>query len=110
MNRTSLFSLIALSLLAICSAAPNVNAQSIYDININTSGLSSMGGGLAFDFVAGDNATPNNTVLITGFSTNSALAAGSNVNTGAASGSLPGTLTLQDSGFSESFRGITFGT
>src|SRR5260221_10812281 len=110
MTRTSLLSLAAISLLALCTAVQQVPAQSLYTVSVNTTGINGNAGGLAFDLIAGDDVTPNNTVLISSFATNGALIGGGNTNQGNASGSLPGTLTLKDSGFSESFRGETFGT
>lgn len=109
MTRTLLVNLMALSLLTICIGTPGLQAQSLYTVSINTTGLSGTSGGLAFDFLAGDNATPNNTALITAFATDGTLVPGSHTNTGSATGSLPGTLTLHDSGFSESFQGVVLG-
>lgn len=110
MKCTTLFSLLALILLALCTAIPAVDAQIIYNVNVNTAGLNGTPGGLAFDFITGDAATPNNTVLVTGFATNGALTGSTNTNVGNATGNLPGPLTLRDSGFTESFRGETFGS
>ena len=101
--------LFSLGLTALCAVAPVIQAQTLYNVNINTTGLNGTGGGLAFDLISGDSATPNNTALITGFATDGTLVAGGNTSTGAASGNLPGTVTLHDSAFSESFRGETFG-
>lgn len=107
--RASLVSLSALSLFVLSAMAPRLHAQTLYNITINTTGLNGTAGGLAFDLLAGDNATPNNTVLISAFATDGVLTPGFNTNTGTASGDLPDTLTLQDSAFSESFRSTTFG-
>jgi hypothetical protein len=110
MTRVNPVLLSALSVFALCTMAPMLPAQSLYNVTVNTTGLNATAGGLAFDFLAGDNITPNNTVVISSFATTGTLASGGNTNQGSAIGSLPGTLTLQDSAFSESFRGLTFGT
>jgi len=108
--RMNFVCLAAFGLFALCVTAPSLQAQSLYTVSIDTTGLNGTAGGLAFDLLSGDNLTPNNTVLVNSFVTDGTLVAGANTNQGSATGSLPGTLTLQDSAFSESFRGHTFGS
>lgn len=109
MQRIYSLSLTALSLLALSTLAPSAQAQFTHTIVINTSGLNGQTGGLAFDFIAGDNVTPNNSILINSFTTDGTLIGASNTNVGDAQGDLPGSVVLEDSGFTESFRGLTFG-
>jgi hypothetical protein len=95
------------SVLALC--AP-VRAQSVFDVTLNTTGLSGSAGFLAFDFLDGDGLN-NNMVSITSFLTDAVLAGATNNNTGGASGDLPGDLSVTDSSFfNESSRGLTYGT
>jgi hypothetical protein len=90
---------------------PAARAQSIYTATITTTGLSGTSGLLAFDFTGGDSASSNNSVLISAFATDGALAGGSNTSIGGASGDLPGDVSLTDSAFlNRSARGITLGT
>jgi len=85
-------------------------AQSVFDVTLNTTGLSGISGYLAFDFVDGDGVN-DNTVSITSFLTDGALAGTTNSNTGGAGGDLPGDLSITDgSFFNESLRGLTYGT
>jgi hypothetical protein len=95
------------SILALC--APG-RAQSVFDVTLDTTGLSGSTGFLAFDFIDGDGVN-NNTVSITSFLTDGVLAGTTNDNTGGASGDLPGDLSITDSSFfNESLRGLTYGT
>lgn len=95
------------SVLSLC--APS-RAQSVFDVTLDTIGLSGISGFLAFDFIDGDGIN-NNTVSITSFLTDSTLAGATNTNTGGASGNLPSDLSITDSSFfNESLRELTYGT
>ena len=72
-------------------------AIGIYDVNVETTGISGLSGFLAFDLIAGDSVTPNNTVTITSLATDGTLADASD-------------FSFQDSAFPGPERGITFGT
>lgn len=100
-----LIPLLALSAL-VCSP---LNAQVPYVVTIDTSALNGTTGGVAFDFISGDGMTLNNMVSITSFSTDATLIGAANTVQGSATGDLPSDLTLNDTGFTESFRGLTFG-
>lgn len=79
-----------------------------YDVTINTSSLSGDASTLAFDFIAGG--AFSNTVTISDFSTNGALAA-NGPNSGSVTGALPGTVTLSDTNFFNEFlQGVTLGS
>jgi len=84
--------------------------NSIYNISVNTSGLSGVSGDLAFDFTSGGGASIN-TVTITDFASNGTL--GTTDNTGLVTGTLPGTVILSEdpltSFFNEYLTGFTFG-
>jgi hypothetical protein len=92
-------------------AAASVRANSLYDVTINTSGLSTVTGDLVFDFISGGGPA-SNTVSILGFTSDGTLGAVSP--TGLVSGTLPGTVTISDdavlSVFNEYLTGFTFGT
>ena len=88
---------------------PSAQAQSDYDVTINTSSLSGTGATLTFDFLAGGD-TQSNSVSILDFSTNGTLMSGG-VNSGAVIGSLLGTATLTNASFfNELQQGITLGS
>jgi hypothetical protein len=94
------------SVLTLC--APG-RAQSVYDVTLNTTGLSGSSGYLAFDFSDGDGVN-NNTVSITSFVTDGGLT-GATSSAGGASGTLPGNLSITDSSFfNESLQQVTYGT
>jgi hypothetical protein len=94
---------IALTFSAICVAQADTFQVTISDQLKNQAGF------LAFDFLAGSPA-PNNTVVISNFSTDGTLS--SNSQSGSASGTLaPGPLTLSDASFFNEFlQGLTYGT
>ncbi len=100
-----LISLLALSAFA-CSA---LHAQSSFAVNIDTTVLNGVKGGVSFDLFSGDMFVQNNRVKITSFSTDATLYGAVNIITGNAIGDLPADLTLAVSGSTESFRGLTFG-
>lgn len=84
-------------------------AQSDYDVTINTSSLSGTGATLTFDFIAGGG-TQSNIVSISDFSTNGTLVSGG-VNSGSVTGSLPGIATLSNASFfNELQQGINLGS
>lgn len=108
MTRTNLFHAAFLSLLLLTALARGAVAQTLFTVSVNTAGIQGNTGGLAFDVISGDNVIGNNTFTVNNF-TGGTLAPGVNANQGDAVGNLPGLVTLKDSGFTESFRGDTFG-
>jgi hypothetical protein len=98
-------------MIVLAAAAPRLCADIIYNITINTTGLSTDNGDLAFDFTSGGGPS-SNTITISGFTTDGTL--GTTSNTGLVTGTLPGTVTLMDdpitSFFNEYLTGFTFGT
>jgi hypothetical protein len=78
------------------------------DFTIHTNALSGTASNLAFDLIDGDGVN-NNSVTISGFSTDGVLGAAST--TGGVSGSLPGVVTITDTTFfNELLTGMTLGT
>ncbi len=105
-----LLSLIAVGMLLLGSGLVAAHAaDNSFHVTLDTSGLSGTSGQLAFDVIDGDGVLGNNTATVSAFATSGTLVGASNNNTAGATGDLPGTLTLLDSGFTESNRGITFG-
>lgn len=79
-----------------------------YRIELDTTSLAISNGYMAFDLVKGTPATLN-TVVLTGFSGNSVL--GTSSRSGNVTGSLPGTVTFNSSGFfNELLQGVSFGS
>ena len=76
-------------------------------VSVDTSGLAGTSAQLAFDFIEGG--TPSNTITISGFLTDGTL--GSASSSGDVSGTLPGTVILNDSSFfNEYLTDITLGS
>jgi hypothetical protein len=73
-----------------------VQADTVYDITLNTAGLSGTAATLALDLTAGG--TPGNTVSVSRFVTDGLLQ-GAGPNSGSVSGALPEVVTLADSSF-----------
>jgi len=93
------------SLILIGSLASPAFAD-VVDITVDTSALNGTAAQLAFDFVAGG--PPENSITITGFSTDGTL--GSQSSTGSVTGTLPGDVTLSDTSFfNELLANITLG-
>jgi hypothetical protein len=85
-----------------------VHANTIYDVSLNTASLAGTAATLALDFTAGG--TAGNTVSISGYATDGVLGP-SGPNSGSASGTLPGAVTLSDvSFFNEELQGLTMGS
>lgn len=83
-------------------------ADSVYDITINTASLSGTGAALTFDFIAGGG-TQSNSVTISNFETDGVL--GSASTSGSATGALPGAVSLSNSSFfNELQQGMTLGS
>jgi hypothetical protein len=106
--RAALMSALVATIAAIGLQAP-AQAQTDYDVTINTSSLAGTGSTLTFDFLAGGG-TQSNSVTISDFSTDGTLVSGG-ADSGSVSGSLPGTATLTNASFfNELQQGITLGS
>lgn len=92
----------------LCTIGNNANATS-FDFHVDTTPIQGLSGFLAFDFINGD-ATNNNQVSISSFTTNGTL--GSIFTNGGVSGALvPGPLIINDSAFfNEASQEIIFGS
>jgi hypothetical protein len=92
-------------------AAASLGANSVYDVNIGTSGLSGESGYLVFDFISGGG--PANAISLSGFTSDGTLGAVTST-TGEVTGALPGTVIFVDdpvsSVFNEYQNAFTFGT
>jgi len=98
--------LLTVIFLSLCLGSAPASAVP-YLVNVNTASLNGAQGQLAFDFF--DGGPPTNSVTISSFSTDGTL--GSSSITGDVSGSLPGTVTLNDTAFTNEYlSGITLGT
>ena len=101
-----------LGLIAVCGLLdpPPARGDSVtYTISGNTAGLVGSSGYLDFQFNPAF-AAPAATATITGFSTDGMLI-GSPVNTGGASGTLPGTVKIVNSmNFNDALQQLTYGT
>jgi hypothetical protein len=105
---TSILAAAIAAVSTLCIQSP-AQAQSDYDVTINTSNLSGTGATLTFDFLAGGG-TQSNSVTISDFSTNGTLMSGG-ANSGSVSGSLASTATLTNASFfNELQQGITLGS
>ena len=80
------------AMISLAIVAEAAQADSIYDVTIDTSGLSGQDATLAFDFIAGGGAQ-NNSVDISKFTSDGVLGA-AGPDSGTVSGSLPGGVTL----------------
>ena len=98
----------AIVLLVSCLLCPVGQADS-FDVTITTVPLQGQAGFAVFDFIQGAPVL-NNTVTVSGFTSNAVL--GAFTTTGAVMGTLvPGPMTLSDSAFlSEFSQGLTYGT
>jgi hypothetical protein len=100
------------AMISLAIVAEAAQADSIYDVTIDTSGLSSQDVTLAFDFIAGGGAQ-NNSVDISKFTSDGVLGA-AGPNSGTVSGSLPGGVTLTTANgtsfFNENLQHITLGS
>jgi hypothetical protein len=106
--RAALMSGLVAAISAIGLQAP-AQADSIYDVSINTASLAGTGSTLTFDFLAGGG-TQSNTATISDFSTDGTLVSGG-VDSGSVIGSLPGTATLTNASFfNELQQGMTLGS
>jgi hypothetical protein len=97
------------AVIAFVGSSP-ATANAIFSVNVTTGPLNGVAGYLAFDFLGG---TPieNNTVTISGFTSNAAL--GALTKTGDAFGTIsPGPGTMDDTNFffNEFLQAVTFGT
>jgi hypothetical protein len=105
----ALTSLIAIFLLIHSPA----QADTVYDVSINTSSLLGTESMLAFDFIAGGG-TQSNSVSISSFSTNGSLIPASisgAMNSGSVTGTLPSNVTLNNASFFNEYQqGITLGS
>lgn len=82
-----------------------------YQVTVDTSSLSGQAGNLDFQFNPGDSSSQAATAVITNFQTSGGLPALSSILTGDASGSLPGTLTLDNgTAYNDVFQGFTYGS
>src|SRR5690242_17131863 len=103
----------ALILLLLGVSAPSpARAGFVYQVSADTSSLNGQSGFIDLQFNPGGSAE-SATASVTGFQTTgtAAVLAASVVDTGDASGALPGTLTFDNgTGFNDIFQGITFGT
>ena len=81
-----------------------------YQVTLNTASLTGTVGSLDFLFNPGGTDSQNAAVQVTGFTTTGALA-GTAQDTGGGAGTLPGTLTIANTGSNNDvFQGITFGS
>lgn len=99
----------ALGLLALGALGTAARAQS-FQVTLDTSSLTSTTGTLDFLFNPGGADAQNATLQVSGFTTNGTLA-GTATDLGGGTGTLPGTLTIANSGSNnEVFQDITFGS
>ncbi len=107
--------LITFAFATLCLVGPNESAQAdtVYDVSIDTTSLLGSGSILAFDFIGGGG-TQSNAVSIASFSTDGTLipaATSGAVNSGSVSGTLPGNVTLTNASFFNEYQqGITVGS
>ena len=100
--------LIALPMFGLFGTAPA--SADMYQVTVNTSSLAGGSGNLDFQFNPGPGTTPAATALVSNFSSDGSLIPPAAL-TGDASGSLPGTLTLDNgTAFNDYFQPFTFGT
>lgn len=82
-----------------------------YNISVDTSSLNSQSGYLDFQFNPGGSSAESANASVTGFQSIGAILAAVAIDTGDASGSLPGTLTFDNgTAFNDVFQGITLGS
>jgi hypothetical protein len=97
--------------ICILTAASLRGSNSVYTVNLNTSGLNGVTGDLVFDFISGGG-PEQNAISIAGFSSDGTL--GMAATTGMVTGTLPSTVILVDdpvnSVFNEYLTGFTFGS
>jgi len=106
----SSLSALALATLGTLVLGAAAQAQTRYQVTVNTSSLNTTPGGLDFQFNPGGNGASAATVQITNFTTNGTLV-GASMPSGSATGALPGNLAITNSpGTNEIFQGFTFGT
>ena len=99
------FCVLALSFVGSASADPIA-----YVVTVDTSSISGTSGSLDFNFNPGPFVTQGASIQILAFTSDGTLA-GSPALTGDVSGTLPGTVTLDNgSGFNDYFEGFSFGT
>lgn len=102
--KTGLIGLLLIGAAGTASAAPIT-----YDVTVNTASLSGTTGSLDFNFNPGPLTTQAATVQIDSFS--GAATSGSAFLTGAASGALPGVVTLTNgTAFNDYFQDVVYGT
>jgi hypothetical protein len=108
MNMRNYIVAAAIVLLVSCLLCPVSQADS-FEVTITTTPIQGQSGFAVFDFIQGAPVL-NNTVTVSGFTSNALL--GAFTRTGAVSGALvPGPMTLSDSAFlSEFSQGLTYGT
>ena len=100
--------LIALLVLGLVGSTLPAQANSVFEVTIDTSSLSGASALLTFDLIDGDGAV-NNTVTITQFVSDATL--GTATISGGVSGALPGTVTLADTDFFNSLeQALTLGS
>jgi hypothetical protein len=96
--------------LLLCSASIASAAPITYDATVDTSSVSGMAGALDFQFNPGPLVTQAASLQILNFASNGALAANPAL-TGDVAGTLPGTLTFNNStAFNDYFTGFTYGS
>jgi PEP-CTERM motif len=90
----------------ILTLAQGASADTLYQVTVDTTGLSGTAGTLAFDFT--DGGLPSNEVTISNLASDGTF--GASATTGAVSGSAPSSFTLHDTAFfSELVQGVTLG-
>ena len=100
----------ALGALGILMLGTAAQAQAKYLITVDTSSLAGTAGNLDFQFNPGSSGGPAALLQVSGFTTTGALA-GTASDTGGATGTLPGTLSIANTGsFNDVFQGTTFGS
>jgi hypothetical protein len=93
-----------------CEAIAMTAEPAAYTVSVNTGSLAGITGSLDFNFNPGPMASQSAMVQILSFSSSGVLD-GSPVLTGDASGSLPGTVTLDNgTGFNDYFQQFTYGS
>ena len=101
-----------LLLVEVASGPGSVRAGSVtYLVNVNTNAIAGQAGNLDFQFNPGGLGSEFATATVTSFQTSGGLLSQPATLTGDASGSLPGTLTLDNgTAYNDVFQGFTFGS
>ena len=101
----------ALLLFAACEVgSAQAGLMLSYQVSVNTSVLSGQSGNLDFQFNPGSSSAESATATVTNFETIGGILSQPAMLTGDATGSLPGTLTLDNgTAYNDVFQGFTFG-